>query len=510
MDNRLLLVKAITLLYRESLLTNRDSNSADLIRTVLEKIKLPEIQLAIDHDKKILSSLKDTALYMCGNPPDTDYEAGELLQRLKVNCDYDERLYDSFVQGIDKEMNESSVKRTVLSIRKFIHDSFRENEIVNIVNTASHTLMFRRDSIKDIRDFVRELSASLEPYQIEANRKDPAVVARLDIGDTTSLNELFSKIQEGNDNTSILRTGWQGINRMLQGGFRRGETWTTAALQHNYKTGFTLSLFKQFAMYNRPIMTDPTKKPLLLRISTEDALSNNVETLYRNIYENEHGRLPEGEVDPKDVAEYVTGNLRKNGYQIKIERVDPSGWGYKDVQNRVLELEAEGYEIHVLMIDYLPMLQKTGLEQGPAGIEYRDLLRRMRNFCSARNILLITPWQLSTEAKMLIREGRTDFVKFIEGKGYYAGSKQIDQELDGELYLHIEKLGGRAWLTIQRGKHRLPAIIDDRDKYVVLPFTEKGCVLDDLGKEEITCRRVGGGPIGSPDEIPFFDFNTPD
>jgi hypothetical protein len=59
---------------------------------------------------------------------------------------------------------------------------------------------------------------------------------------------------------------------MIQGGFRPGETAVIGALQHKYKTGFTLSIFAQIALFNEPKTEDKTKKPLLLRISFEDEL----------------------------------------------------------------------------------------------------------------------------------------------------------------------------------------------------------------------------------------------
>ena len=72
-----------------------------------------------------------------------------------------------------------------------------------------------------------------------------------------------------------------------------------------------------------------------------------------------------------------------NGYEVMFVHVNPSLWGYRDVQNYVLSLEAEGYEVHVLMLDYLNMLDKRGLDNnGPTGSNIRDLFRRMRNFCA--------------------------------------------------------------------------------------------------------------------------------
>ena len=383
-DNKLLLVKCITLLYRESTLPEKESNSADLVRTVLEAIKLPEQALSMNNERDVLMSLKDTAIYMCGSAINTTYESEELLQRLKVNCGLEDAVYEAFTQGIEPEMTEATTKRNVLSIRKYINDSFRENELVELVSKAGNQLKFNRDKIPDVKEFVKNFMMTLEPYQMSVNQKDPAIVASVDIGDEAGMSEVCNQIQEADNQTSILKTGYQGLNRMWQGGLRRGTAVILGALQHNYKTGFSLTIFKQIAIYNDPVMDNPAKKPLLLRISFEDSLTDNIQFLYQNFYQNEHGIMPNIKgVKPKDMAAYVKEKMSVTGYQVKFLRVNPSSWTYKDIQNKVLEYEAEGYEIHLLMLDYLAMIPTTGCEQGTMGHDMRDMWRRMRNFCSA-------------------------------------------------------------------------------------------------------------------------------
>lgn len=508
MDDRLILVKCITLLYRESMLVEKQENSADLVRTILDTIKLPEYNLSINHDRDVLSSLKDTALYMCSNDLNFVYEKEELLQRLKVNTGSDTKIYEALEQGISKDMDEGSLKRTILGIRKFINDVFRENEIVKIVKGASSELNFNRDKIKSIRTFVSELVSKLEPFQIEATRKDPAIIGSVDVGDVTSLAEAYEGVKDLANNTSVLKTGWQGINTMLQGGFQRGGFTVIGALQHKFKTGFSLTLFKQIALYNTPVMTTPGKKPCLVRISFEDSLLLNLQFLYQNLYENEHKQKADiRNVTPAFMASYVKEKLGATGYSIKLLRVDPSEWTYKDIQNYLLELEANGYEVHLLMLDYLAMIPTTGCIIGPAGTDIRDLFRRMRNFCATRGIAVVSPHQLSSEAKQLIRDGHQDFVKQIAEKGYWDGSKRLDQEVDRELYIHIEKLNGKSYLTVQRGKDRLPTIIPDSDKYVVYEFSELGPIEDDVNGAAIHRKKVGGGVVGSGEENPFFSFD---
>lgn len=508
MNSTHLLVKCITLLYRESLIQEKTDNSSDLVRTVLETIKLPEVSLSLSHEREKLIALKETALNMCNNPLEHNYQKEELLQTLKLNCVNDENTYSAFEQGIEKDMDEGSLKRTILSIKKQINDNFRDSKVIEIIGKANYKLKFERDKIKNVKELVKSLCIDLEPYQIEANRRDPAIIDTVDVGDDTSLNEIFNKVKENNDGSGLLVTGWQDLNKMLQGGIRRGEMIVIPALQHKYKTGFTLSLFKQIAIYNKPHMLDPNKKPLLLRISFEDELVNNLTFLYQNLWQNEHNELPDlSEVSTKQMSEYVKEKMQVNGYQIKLLRVNPHEWTYKDIQNTVLEFEANGYEIHLLMIDYLYKIPTTGCSQGPIGNDVMDMFDRVRQFCSKRKITTITPHQISTEGKQLIRDGHSDFVKKIAGLGYYEGTRGLDRIVDCEIYLHIEKLDGKSYLTIQRGKHRVPGIIPDSDMYFVLPFPKKGSILDDLNKEMISLSKVGGGAKGSDSEIPFFSFD---
>lgn len=509
MDNKLLLVKAITLLYRESLLPTKNQNSSDLVRTVLENIKLPELNISLNRERDILYALKQTAMEMSENSPEHEYDKSELLQRLKLNSGEDEQIYESLVSGIEPDLTETAVKRTVVNIQKGIHNHFREQKVDEILSKGSYAFRHQRDKIKNVRSWLSELIANLEPFQVDAVSKDPAVVAEVDIGDENSTQEVFKVVNENSSGKSVLRTGLQGINEMTQGGFRRGEAWVIGALQHNFKTGFSLTLFKQIALYNKPIMIDPKKKPLLLRISFEDEIDKNLQWLYQSLYENETGeKCITGQSDTQSMAKYIKERLEVNGYHIKILRVDPTQWTYMHICNIITQLESEGYEIHLLMLDYLAMVPTTGCAIGPMGSDLRDMFRRIRNFCSVRKITMITPHQLSTEAKQLIRDGRSDFVKEIANKGYYDKCKTIDQEVDGEIYIHIEKKNNRSYLTVQRGKHRIPTLIDDSKKYMVYPFYDIGTIRDDINGAPSHGIKVGGGAVGSGEETPFWEYGA--
>jgi hypothetical protein len=509
MKEILLLIRAITLLFRESQLDIGATSSPEIVKEVAETVKPPEMAVgSSDNDRDMVMGLRSMCVGMATNSEGTKYVPEDLLQKVRMLTRHDESLYDALKEGIVGEMSEEHLRTITGNIRSELNSYLREVQALNTIKEFSRKASFDRESIGNLSEFIQNYRTALEPFESNIKEKDPAIIGEAKLSEIDRVEAVYRQAKELNNEDGIMKTGWQALNRMLQGGFRRGEECVIGALQHNFKTGFTLSLFKQIAMYNKPYMIDPKKKPLLLRISFEDPLSLNFPFLYRNIKENE--TLQYADVtgtSEQEMAAFVHEKLTINGYEVMLVHVNPSLWGYRDVQNYVLSLEAEGYEIHMLMLDYLNMLDKRGLDNnGPTGSNIRDLFRRMRNFCSPRKITLITPHQLSTEAKMLIRQGNEEsFVRDIANKGYWDSCKTIDQEVDLELYIHIVKADGKSWLCIQRGKHRLIQQTKEEYKYTVLPFEDIGDIRDDVNTGD-TSRKKPAGPVDG-EKPAFWDFD---
>ena len=502
MNDLLLLVKSITLMYRESLLNMEEDSTKDLVRKVIEAIKTPEVSIGITKDLEIINALKATATEMVNHDKTHKYQKDILLQQLQVNCGADESTYESLQSGIGPDMTEDENKLTVINIRTAIATHFKHGKIEEVLSKRFSEFKFKRSGIKNINKWINTMIAELEPFQVVGQERDSAIIDEVDISDKESINRVYASIKEENEGGGGFITGFQGINGMIGGKFRLGEQWGLYGLQHNYKTGFSLTIFKQICMYNTPILKDPKKKPLLLRISFEDSLVLNFQYLYKNMWENETGKVLSkkdlAEMDIGVMTEYVTNKLSATGFHVKLLFVNPSDWTYKDICNLVLKYEAEGYEVQLVMVDYLTKISKEGCTQGATGQDVRNLFERIKAFMASKGILFITPHQLSTEAKGLMRDGYNDFVKRLPGGGYTADSKQIDQVIDGELFFHIERLKGKneAYFTVQGGKLRRIEQVDEDDKYRVYKFVRKGVILDDLNKPDSSMLKVGGTPLG--------------
>ena len=505
MDPKLLLVKVITLLYRESQITNRSENSAGLAKTIIASIKLPEATLDTDKGRETLIGLRSTAMWMADNPFSYDYDKTDLLQRIRVNVGDDQNLYEAVLDGLVDLPDEGRVKKQCITIRETLSAHLRHSEVREILRKATQKVLFQEEQI-DWTTFVTETVAELEKYLGPVGEDDiPGLVDGVNFSDLESLTSMLDKAADEISAEGVMRIGIQAINRMMgeNEGFCRGEAWVVGALQHNFKTGFMLTILKGLALYNKPYMRDPTKKPIILFVTLENSVTQNILWLYSSLKENETGQACDIRgISVQDAAVYLRDKFSVNGYQVDMKRFNPTEFGYRELFNYVMGWEANGYEVHALIVDYLNMASKVGCQQGPSGSEIRDLFRRVRNFTAPRGILFITPHQLSTEAKALVRQGTTDFVKEIANKGYYDSCRTIDQEVDGEIYIHIEKKGGESFLTVQRGKHRKPKITRPEHLYTVLPFFEVGAIRDDLEGEDLSMKKVGGSGGGDDWWVP--------
>lgn len=384
MDPNVLLSKCITLLYRESQLENITENSADLVKTVIEKLKVNEVMIGIVSRRQTTIGLKALVTEMCRNPVNQTYDCVELLQQIRIITNGDDNLYQAILQGIEPEMTPPVLKRTITNIRKTIANQFREQKISEIVSKAHRDLSFGRHNISDLTGYIRNVILELEVTSTKAVAKDPAITKSMNFSDDDSMREVFDNVANSNSEGLAFMTGWRELNEALQGGPRPGDTMIIGGLQHDYKTGSSLSIFSHIPIFNKPKCKDPTKKPLAYRITLEDPVRNNAQFLYQLLkYDETNEPVDVKGVSVDEMWKYVKQRMCVNGYHVLIDEVNPMNWTYQSLINRIVELESEGYVVEVLSVDYLAKLPTTGCVQGSLGDDMLDMLSRIRAFCLA-------------------------------------------------------------------------------------------------------------------------------
>ena len=67
--------------------------------------------------------------------------------------------------------------------------------------------------------------------------------------------------------------------------------------------------------------------------------------------------------------------------------------------------------------------------------------------------------------------------------------------MDLELYIHKFKHGNKYYLSVTRGKHRIPTIVDDVYKYFALKFTHPKMPIPDDRPEDPIIHRLGSSSV---------------
>jgi len=497
-----LLVQCVTLLCLEHREDSPASPSTELIEKVVTSLDVKETTADHDSGRQTFLELRNLVNELNQKPKNSFPGLQEVLQLVRVSCREEVYLYDSVEQGVLENFPDGmAIMRSINSRRGTLNVYLNDVTIKNVVKEYSQKLIFQDRGNMDIVSMVSEMGAKLEPYvKARAESKHPAEMGSIDFDDPESVEDIFQKAQDTLSPDGAFRLGWKGVNRLLGplGALRRGEFITTAALQHQGKSYFAMFVFLHVCIFNKPFMRDSTKKPLVLFVTLENEISDNLMHMYCYLKENETGEpVIRRDVDKRDAAAYVCSRLEENGFKAKMVRFDPTEFTVSGFVNYLDGLQAQGFELQFLCVDYLNMLPKTGLDAKVAGDDIRLLFRRMRNYTAPRGITFLSPHQLGSDALQLQRENTEDFVQVVANKGYYDGCRRLGQEPDLELFHHIIRRKGKAYFAIQRGKHR-NTLTPEEDQYVIIPMSPVGTMPWDIDKEEDYCLRViPGNNIGS-------------
>lgn len=383
-----ILVASIVLLFREREGTQEEVDSSELVKSILNISKPKKKEFAYDGEIGDVNSEIIDFINKMIQEPEAYNDLTTLLGELKIIFRNNEVYYDSIKDQLSAEMTDGGKKRSMATLRNKLHKYYNEMIIIQQLNRLSFN--FSNGKVeKSVQEDLMAILPELEVLCKKTRTNDPGIMDSLSLSSTDDIANIQKKLLEEKEEGGVLKTGWKQLNRMIDGGFYKGETTMICALQHNYKSGFVQSLVMQLARHNKPRMKDPNKKPAIMYISLEDDMEKILRFMYRYLFYNENKELPDGTphditmLTPEQIKEYINSQIGITGYEVILLRVDPALWTYHDVIATMNKYEALGYELHALLIDYINKLPTIGCTQGPAGVDVRDLWNRLRNACSA-------------------------------------------------------------------------------------------------------------------------------
>lgn len=497
MDFRVLLVQSIALLYWESTLKSKGVDSKELVQRIVKDMPSTDSIIGTDEDKENLANLRSICLSMASEKETMDREF--LINKLKVSIKKDPELRQDVIDALGgEEENEEIAMRRVGSLQRDLAIYMNQKQIKDEIRKIASKTIFAGAPNFDVSQLAKEIIGTMERFvnTITNDDDDPVLNAKGSTSDPEELAKHFMNVQEDLSPDSVLKTGWQALNRMCGevGGLRRGNLYVVGAMPNKGKSYVSSCIMLHLGLYNTPYMFDQTKKPCIIHISTENDLLLNLKIWYRYLWENEYNQPCDLQnTDPHAMSQWFIERLRKNGYEYRFFRIDPTNTSYHDIINRLMRVESEGYEIHALVIDYLSMINGDGLGDENRAYWIRQLFKVLRNFTNPRRITAIVPHQIATNAAELLRQGTDDFVKQIAGKRYWDQCRSIDMEVDFELLLNTEKDGsGNSWMAFGRGKDRTSLTTPEKDKFFFLPFANIGGLRPDIEGHDTSKRSIRG------------------
>lgn len=494
MNYKMITINALTLLYWENQIAS-GSDSKPLIKNVLQYANPAKDSVDSERVKDVYESLQVLLLKMMSNPHLC--QSKELIiQQVRMVSGEDPHVLEVIEGAVDLRLDEAAIKNHCRSLIQELNDVIRKAEFRKRFQEYSKTIIYGEGDF-NLNEITRSMITQFEGYAHDRGERPehtPGVMDFINFQDEESLRKSFDRAQKQISPDEIIKFGLQGLNRIFgeQMGGRRGEMVLVGGLQHHYKSGLIMKMTSGAALYNIPKLKDPKKKPAIVLISSENDLPINMQTMYKGCVEPTLGRqIKKSEIDPNIAAQFMREKFAENGWHFLMFRINPDEFTFSSLQQLTLGLEADGYEIIVMTFDYLAMMSTKGFDNG--GITGRDkqaLFKRTRNFMVARDVLFITPHQLSTEALAIERDRPGAFLNEILNRAYYNECKTIAQEVDMEINIQKQIVDGIAYLNLGRGKHRGVDNTPLQDQRCTYQFTDIG-IVDDIHGEDRSMKKPG-------------------
>ena len=437
-----------------------------------------------------------------------EQESTEKIRDYLLECLDEEILNREIIlQNLNDILKTSTRKDTAIDMFKMVEEDDNKNIIRALENELNNKIYIYRIK-KTLNgytyDFDKKFKSGMSPDDMlskiieeltiltkNIKNKDDAIVNEVDLDNVENVSKVFQVVKETNEAEGFkFKLGLRALNKITNNGYKDSEFVIWNALQHNYKSGMLASSLIGIARYNKPIMTDPSKIPLLLYVSLEDDLDILFEFLYRQMYYTDNKvKADMANTTKEEMSKYVKDKLQETGFKVKFIRVDPSDWSYSSFFSLIEKYEKDGFELKSVILDYLSLIPTVGcIATGAVGSDLRDLYRRVRNFFAKRKCLFISAHQLSPDAQMINRENLTGevFLNRIMGKGFFDGSKKLSQEMDLELYAYKFTQNNKDYLAIGKGKHKGSKVMKSTDKLAIIPFPENlEPIPDDINWDEL-------------------------
>lgn len=210
-------------------------------------------------------------------------------------------------------------------------------------------------------------------------------------------NLILSTLERLQSPQNFLKSGYKGLNKMLNGGFENGRVYNVIGGTGGFKSGFLLNIMKSFKIFNKNTdrRRSQKKRRTILFISQENNIYETVERIF-NIFAS---------VDRMKnfTIEEVLDMLNKGGFSVVNDEHDidiefryygNEDIGVADMKGIVEELDNNGKEVIAIIQDYIERL-KPPKRNVDRRIQLFDISNQMHDLAVELDIPIITASQIN-------------------------------------------------------------------------------------------------------------------
>ena len=332
------------------------------------------------------------------------------------------------------------------------------------------------------------LSEDLSGEDLNAGEEAP--IDEIDMADPKSISRALTA-QTKKDSGERIRFGWQGFNRMWgpKKSAAYGEMCAVAARSHNYKSGLLMDIARWICTLNTPPDTSGMK-PIVLFISLENEVQENLINWYKQLYRTTYLKDPE-DLTPEEITEYVSREFNKKGFRLIAKRRMGDNFGYDEYEQMVDEEEKKhGGKVVATILDYITLCHRCREDAAlNDAAQIQKMAERFHDHVAHHGTFFFTGLQMDTNASQIAVSGKHNIVKQY-GEFHLASAKGLRRVFDFLVFQEIEKNHhGVPFLTMAWSKHRYVNDTPQEDKYFAYKFSALG-IVDDINGADMSVRDI--------------------
>ena len=335
----------------------------------------------------------------------------------------------------------------------------------------------------DALEFFQSLTMNLA--KVKRRSKNDNRFNLVDDKDFTSM--LYSAAEKLISDSEILTTTWQGLNRMLGGGFENGRCYNFVGATGGFKSGLLLNIMKTIKIANRgKIHRAPGRRSTILFVSQENNLWETIGRIF--------GIFASIDDIHNFTVKEIVSMIKNGGFRVCVDEDDINvefryagngDYGVPDLEGMVEELASAGQDVICIIQDYIERM-KAPDPRLDRRLQLADISNQMHDLAMKLEIPIITGSQYNRDGVAVIEEKRknseADIGKEI-GTRHISESFAMMKNFDVNIGIVIEydQNEGRYYLSFNKLKFR--GADKDGMTYFLHPFVGKGSkirLMDDM------------------------------